>query len=262
MEKIIQNKESVVPASEADIVSAELQPRWKTRYLKRYPDASVVDDTELENLFYEDYDTAMEQLKNLVEDNRALYKLIVENPETGILLKELISGTPLRVALIRANLIPEEPSAEDEDYQAYIDAVNERKVQMRRAEEQKKIREKNRKKSESEVADFFASKEMDEEEAERFIDFVDNVLLGNITNDIYDKQLLEKLWHAFKYEEEIRNAREAGVIEGRNAQIETRRLKAAGSSDGLPGSGNAVVADIPRKKGYIERLMSDDAYSY
>ena len=103
---------------------------------------------------------------------------------------------------------------------------------------------------------------MDEEEAERFIDFVDNVLLGNITNDIYDKQLLEKLWHAFKYEEEIRNAREAGVIEGRNAQIETRRLKAAGSSDGLPGSGNAVVADIPRKKGYIERLMSDDAYSY
>ncbi len=232
-------------------------PRWKERYLRKYPDATFDDDEAMKTAFYEDYDRSEQQRRMFEDDNNRLIELVREYPELGTLFTELFKGTPLRVAMLKADFELPEPEEGEEDYYDYYEAQEEQR--RRAAEREERIREyqANAELSRIEIEKFFQSKALTPEEEKAFTEYVDN-LVGDMINGIFSQQSLEKLYRSYTYEEDIRTAHEAGEIDGRNAAIESRRMALRRESDGLPSSSGASMQEsAPRKTGYIERLMAN-----
>ena len=231
-------------------------PRWKARYLKKYPDAVFDDDEAMKAAFYEDYDRSEQQRRMFEEDNDRLIELVREYPELGTLFAELFKGTPLRVAMLKADFELPEPAPGEEDYIDYYDARNEHRQRMAERERRMREYEMNAERSKAEIDEFFRTKALTPEQEKAFTEYVDN-LVGDMINGIFSQQSLEKLYRSYTYEEDVRTAHEAGEIDGRNAAIETRRLALRRESDGLPsGAGASMQENSPRKTGYIERLMA------
>ena len=59
------------------------------------------------------------QCQELSKQNREIAKVLADNPRLMLLLKELMSGTPLRVALVASDLVEDEPLLDDDDYESY-----------------------------------------------------------------------------------------------------------------------------------------------
>ena len=76
------------------------------------------------------------------------------------------------------------------------------------------------------------------------MDWVDNEILANLLDGKVSKAILTKLYQGWKYDQAVAEARDAGKVEGRNEQIERRRVK-TDTTDGLPSGGGAVTAGEP-----------------
>lgn len=229
-------------------------PRWKERLLKRQPEATGEED-ELKAKFYDDYDALASSYSENEEVNAKLMEAITANPELSIFLKEVLSGTPVRAALFKADINLSEPLDGDEDMEAYAHAVKERAKAKAEASKRAKEYQSNCQASEVEIETFFKEKKALEEEQAQFVDFIDNGILAQLYSGKCDKGLLEKLWKAYKYEEDVATAKSAGEIDGRNAQIEVKRASMNANRDGLPSAGSSITPEPTSKSGYIERLM-------
>ena len=102
-------------------------------------------------------------------------------------------------------------------------------------------REKNMARSKTDVDAFFAEQGLSEEEQQRFVAWVDNEILANLLDGKVNKEILTKLYQGWVYDTAVAEARETGKVEGRNEQIETRRVRAQ-KTDGLPADGGGVEA--------------------
>ena len=247
---------TIIKEQEDQSVSSTL-PRWKERYMKKYPDAAFDDDEAMKAAFYEDYDRSEQQRRMFEEDNNRLIELVREYPELGTLFSELFKGAPLRVALLKADIDLPAPQPGDEDFSDYENALKERKKRREESEKRVKEYEKNVSHSKEEIDEFFRTKSLTPEQEKAFTEYVDN-LVGDMINGIFSQQSLEKLYRSYTYEEDVRTAHEAGEIDGRNAAIETRRIAKKSDTDGLPSNAGALETPInPKRVGYIERLIAN-----
>ena len=232
-------------------------PRWKERYMKKYPNAVFEDDESMKDAFYDDYDRSEQQRRMFEEDNKQLIELVREYPELGTLFSELFKGAPLRVALLKADIDLPEPNPEDNDFSDYKNALKERNKRRKESEKRMKEYEENITRSKKEIEDFFSKKALTSEQEKSFTEYVDN-LVSDMINGIFSQKSLEKLYRSYTYEDDIRTAHEAGEIDGRNATIEMQRISRRNDTDGLPSNAGAIeTPDNNRKIGYIERLMAN-----
>ncbi|MEG0499492.1 MAG: hypothetical protein RR550_00040 [Rikenellaceae bacterium] len=96
----------------------------------------------------------------------------------------------------------------------------------------------------------------DHSEIECFTQYIEEILSQFASGDI-TRELLAKMWKSFAFEHETKAAFEAGVVKGRNMQIEALRAeREAGDGLGALSSGSTITPKSP-KLGYIEQIMQN-----
>ena len=102
------------------------------------------------------------------------------------------------------------------------------------------------------IEKFITDNNIDEEKAMQFLGMVDQALV-DVAKGKLTEELLSKLWKGFIHEEVVAeteaNAKEEGVIEGKNAVIEKKMAKGNNMGTGLPElqSTRTAVVVAPKK---------------
>ncbi|MFI3321906.1 MAG: hypothetical protein R3Y50_05220 [Rikenellaceae bacterium] len=204
------------------------------------------------------FSTILQKLENdhlscieLSRQNQVIAQTIADNPRLMILIQELMDGTPIRIALVKSDLVDVHPSADDEEYEAYNMAVAQAREQRNRAKYQAIKRKENCEQCRNVANEFYADMEISDEEVAEFVKFLDGVIDAIFEAHI-DRELLEVMWKAYSFDKEVRFAKTRGVVEGKNIAIEAfKRRKKEGISKFASQDNKTTIV----KEGYIERLM-------
>lgn len=231
-------------------------------YAEKYPDKNIESDIDLMNDAAEELKAAHQELADYKEANDTLMDVLEEYPEFMEIIDDVKAGMDFRVALGK-HFDPEDLRVEeDEDVvEDYRKVVEERK--QRKQDAANRIAERENNWAETQKVFDTTREEIgwDEEKEEGFgtwlSDAINDIAMGKIT-----PELMRKLRHGYIYEEAVAQAREDGEIEGKNAAIEAKRVKAAESSDNMPSGGAGAtevkeeIVDPNNPFSDVEMLMS------
>ncbi|MEG1635168.1 MAG: hypothetical protein RR141_01270 [Rikenellaceae bacterium] len=218
------------------------------------PELSIENDSDL-------FDAVLKKINNdhsscirLSEQNKAIANTIKANPRLLFFLEELMRGTNVRVALAKSDLINVAPDSDDDDYEDYNMAVAQTRERHDEIKKQAQRRLSKCQKCGEIAQQFYEETELSDEQIDDFINFLERAIETIFEADI-DRQFIETMWKAYNFDKEIQNAKQQGIVEGKNEVITIRR---ASQTDGLPSfSSSGVKSEAPVKQGYIERLMNE-----
>lgn len=215
------------------------ESRFKKALSKRYPDRTFESDDQAQDAFLEDYELIASKLDDNEITNKRMYELIEANPALADIIVEMDNGTPFEVALAsHVDLQAIAPQNGEPNFEAYQNALKERKERILQAEKHKEQIEAAQAKSKADADEFFAQIGMDEAEQKEFVDFVEGFIDGLFKGEV-SKVTLSKMYQAFKYDEAVAAAQTQGQINGRNELIEAKRTK-NGATDGIPSGGSSI----------------------
>lgn len=149
-------------------------------------------------------------------------------------------GKSLQEALTALDIQPEKDleTLKKEDPDAYLEAVERRKKIEQEKEEQKKQADQrqqelqaNQEKTKENVDAFKEANDLDDKDFEAITEQI-NPQLKNLANGLVTKDFLQVLHNGVRFEQAVENAREEGIKEGKNMNIDEQRKRKAG--DGLP----------------------------
>jgi len=206
----------------------------------------------------EELSGAGDYLRDMAEENRRmsgeyerLFEILERDPRLAVFFSEMMKGVPVRVALVKSDIFDFAPEYGDEDWDAYQRELSDKRQKRRRYDLALEEHKRNCDCTAHTVARFYDEKNLSDEECDSFADYVERVF-DDVIHGIIDRETLERLWWGYTMEERLQEAREKGMLDGRNARIE--ELRRAAETDGLPASsGGAATASA--KRGYIERIM-------
>lgn len=203
----------------------------------KFPDREFGDDDELEQALYDYLTQSDKKIAGHEAANKTIMEVVQAYPEFAQIIEDVANGIPVQVAIARQFDSSELAVPEGEpDYEAYKQAAEERTKRLADMKARVETREKNMARSKTDVDAFFAEQGLSEEEQQRFVAWVDNEILANLLDGKVNKEILTKLYQGWVYDTAVAEARETGKVEGRNEQIETRRVRAQ-KTDGLPADG-------------------------
>ncbi|MFI3301527.1 MAG: hypothetical protein R3Y28_08950 [Candidatus Gastranaerophilales bacterium] len=249
MEKVLNSTpEGVTVISEEEASTVDIL----SRAAEKYPHKKFANEQEL-------FEFLMQKNEAYERENEEMQHLAEENPEIAMLFGELSrtkDGKRRSIVsiLTEAGVDLTPPSEGDEGYEDYESVISKRLQKKKDAEKRKKELEANYQESVMVIDNFLKAKNLKEEEEKAFIDFYEDIVDSSNRN-LYTQHNLNKMFQAFKYEEDVESARQAGEVDGKNAKIENRRKKALQNTDGLASSGGSVTTESTKKQGYIEGLL-------
>lgn len=218
------------------VVPAEV---WK-RLQERYPEEQPADAAGWEKVFGRYVDDSEAEMSRYREAEAQMTELCRVYPEFAAVVHELVENRlPFRAAVVKVfsqeDLIPQEG---DEDYEAYRTAYTERLDGLKKREAQTKEIDDNEVKSMETIDRFCEEKSLDDEQKEQLV----GVINDHFTELLYKRispEMLEGFLKQMSYDDAVAEAEKAGLIRGRNEQIEAkrRRERVAADGDGLPGIG-------------------------
>lgn len=219
-----------------------------------YPQENINNRDTFFSLAYSEWEETIQENVKMRAEYEKIFDAIDENPRLAVLLSEIMKGEPIRVALVKSGVYTYEPKEGESDYHRYCECIEDIKRTKKDIEQRRSLREKNLEMTTTQIEEFYADKKLNEEQIDDFAFYVqqmiDDMVDGKITIDT-----MQRLWLGYTFEEQIEIARNAGMVEGQNKNIETiSNIK--NSSDGLPQNKNSkiTVKETPRM-GYIERIM-------
>ncbi len=226
---------------------------FRYNILKVYPE---LEELPIEDLLQAAFDRAVYSDKlctKMSDQNKAIAEILISNPRLYIFIQEMMKETPIRVALVKSDLTDLAPDEEDEDYESYNMAV----AQSRERREILKEKIQNRidkcEKCGEVAQQFYDDNEVEDDEIEEFVEFFEKVIEAIFDADI-DREVIEAMWKAYSFEKEVQQAREQGIVDGKNQVITIRRKS---NSDGLPSSSSGgIMRDETKHEGYIEKLLN------
>lgn len=208
--------------------------KYADRLAKAYPDRQFASDDEYENT-HEEYVKDLEGYRDRgTIANQKLIALFEAEPQIADVVSAMIGGATLRSALARhigiEDLAPEEG---DPDYAAWDKNNKERLERVEKTNQFNKEFNENVAFSEKSVKEFAEENKLEPEEAEKilgeFDDMLKDIYRGRIT-----KETLTKIMRAVKHDEAVKEAKEEGVIAGKNEAISEKVKKEVPKDDGMP----------------------------
>lgn len=249
-EKMV-NGEQAVPAV---VATKSLGERIKEAYAEHYPESEFGDDDQAVAALIEDYQKGKLSQKEMEAANAKIYEMIGDNPALSDLLTKIAQGVPFEVALAEVvnleELMPQEGEPNFEQYQGAVEARRARTAEINTHKERLVA---NQEQSKVTVEKFFADNGVEEQEQDRFVEFVDEGVQGLFEGRV-GEDFLKRMYQAFRYDEDVNSAKEQGEIEGRNANIETKRTS-KGATDGIPESGGGVA--VPEVKSEKKEIFKN-----
>jgi hypothetical protein len=182
------------------------------------------------------------------EANSKLIEVFESNPTVAEILRDVIEGADLRVAIARHfskdDLIPQEG---DPDFKAWQESAEKRKKDIEGREKQAEVLVENTKKSTETVKVFADKHKFTQEETTEFLGIIDKAMddlySGKVTEDF-----LEKMLNAFNYKKDVEEATQLGEIKGKNAKIETKKKDGEKSGDGVPKLKTKAAIEVEKPK--------------
>lgn len=206
----------------------------------KFPDRQFTDEDDYEKTLYDYLAENDKKIAGHEAANKTIMEVVQAYPEFAQIIEDVANGVPVQVAIARQFDASELSVGEDEpDYDAYKKAAAERTQRLADMKARTEARDKNMVQSKTDVDAFLAERGLDESEQKEFIEWVDNEILANLLDGRVNKEILTKLYQGWVYDTAVTDALDAGKVEGRNEQIETRR-KQTRKTDGLPAGGGGV----------------------
>ncbi len=217
---------------------------WEEGIRAKNPDIDFDNDEDaLFGAAMQGYDAEHEYRKKNEAGNKRMYELLSANPDVSMFMSSLVSDGNVGKAMsyLSDALSLQEGTPEYDEYQK---GVSERK--QREAEQAKAIEEyeKNLHESAGALKDFADENGMSEEEAIEFVRQITSVINDKLFAGKIDKEFLDLFFRAFNYDKDLQASREAGVIDGRNEQIDAKNHKLK-KGDGLPNVATAAGKTEP-----------------
>lgn len=221
--------------------------RGRQRFLEMYrelnPDvADELDDDTLYSFVDERYLDLDNRYKSLNGANRKLAQLISENPKLGAFLA-LISGESCKsVPYALANVFGKEVFQLDARGMEEFERGEEeyRKRYKAGLEEQRKAQE-NFKNYEKTLSAYGKENNLTEDQVydihRGVMDIAEELLMGNIPMNIIDL-----VYKGLNYDQDMQEAIDTGVVEGRNEVIKETLRSKRGNPDRMPDFGNTTGA--------------------
>lgn len=207
----------------------------RKRLTERYPDKTFDDDEVVYGQINDDYDELTSRIKGYEEDANRLTELFGKDPRAARFLTDMAKGVNPWTALIeqvgieglRAMLDdPEGKEKISEAQSAYLDKA------AKNADYEEQYSE-NLSESLETIQQLQESRGLSDEDIDKAINFVWEIIndgiLGKISADAIDMAL-----KACNYDEDVTQAREEGVVSGRNAKIVESKRDAKSATDGIP----------------------------
>lgn len=216
-----QNKEEEIRAMLVEIVPGDMN------------DADVLDMTRY----------VVERAKKDAEMNQRLVDAFSKEPRLAKVFQDLVKGEK-SAAYNFAKFFGKDFAAYEEgtpEYEDFMAGEEERLSEIKKAEDAKDLLDKNLDESEIVIDEYCKANNLDADEFRAKID----AILMPILDGVISKETCKALDRAVNYENDTKDAYDAGVIEGRNTNINAMRDD---KGDGLPkGLGSQKVQDKKKK---------------
>ena len=209
----------------------------------------------------EDNTAELEELRDYKARNEAanaeLLKLMKLNPGLTRTIRMMKEGASWEEAVARNIDVSALPVEGDPDYDKWSAAAKAREDEYNKNMEFEQTLAQNRDVSMQNLKDFAAENGMSEEQAMQFIEAHVSPILDQIAQLNFSKEFLTMIHKAVNHESKIAEAKEEGMIAGRNEQIEEKMMTPP-PGDGLPkGASEGAAAPKPKKpQSYIDYLKS------
>ena len=200
-------------------------------------------------------DTLEEYYVDAQTANEKLVEILQADDRVAGILRDVVSGADLRVAIARQfdpdELVPEDG---DPDLEAWEKAAKERKDGI--AERDKRIAELERNASASnQVITAFAEKMgIKEDQKIAFLKAADEDIQA-LYNGIVTERFLDRLYKGYHFEDEMKKAQETGEIKGRNAKIAKKKLETDKTGDGVPKVGATQASESTTPTDPLDRVL-------
>jgi hypothetical protein len=232
---------------------------FRNRIKGAYPDQDFSDDEAFFQKASEELDNLSEYRHQNIEANKMLMSIFEAEPEIPEVLKDMAQGASFREAIAR-HFSPEEltPQEGEPDMEGWAKNASAREKKLAERDLREKQKAENTEISTKSIQEFAKETNLDEAQAEEFLNKV-----GEALDEVYDgkisKSFLQSMYRALNYEKDLETAKSTGQIAGRNEKIETKKQpKPAG--DGLPVlSGNDIPpAQEGKKKDWVSNLIDNE----
>lgn len=226
---------------------------------EKYADETWEDDEAYEDKLHSHLVGTDERLKSYEDSDAVIGDLMDRNPEFAMVINAMSKGMPFRVALRRylGDILADEPMEGDPDWEEMKKASDDYLAEKKKTDEEIALRTSNLEKSDKELESFMNAQGWTEAEQEDFVEFL-RTSLRNISMGEVSPQFLAMMRDAFKHDEDVEEAKEAGAIEARNERITAKRIKEATETDGLPmggGSSPTIEDEEPEEEDAIDEVL-------
>lgn len=253
----IPDKEQVQVEEQASTTSEGEYKGAVTEYLKSVNGEEDINDdnytTVLEKTVAEH---VIPRMKAYDQANTNLKAMIHGDPKLGRILADMAKGARFEEVLPRyydANDFLMQPG--DPDYSKWEAANKERMASYQNSLDAETQLENNRIKSEETIRSWFEEKGLQDTERKEYGSFVaellDRAYAGEITTEF-----LNKMFYAWKYQDDVAEAEKVGELRGRNAKIVNEKMEEdlQKEGDGLPVIEGGVTKE---KEAPIEESPAD-----
>lgn len=201
---------------------------WRERYKEANGTDTEVDDDTLLDYANERYSDLDSKHSGLAEANGKLAEMTRRDPKFGATLSMMVGeGKSLPYAI--GSIYGRDWIDDDlEEFEAgYQESLN----KLAESDKAREEADANLQKSMERIEAYIKEEALSEEEGNKLVDnilsFADSLLMGNIPDNVI------KLIHKGEaYEQDVRDALETGIVEGRNERIDAQKKRMNGGHSG------------------------------
>ena len=221
--------------------------RFSARMKSKYPEREFADDEDMFGQIEIDYTDYEDQLGKYKEREGKLNELFSRDPRSAQFITDMAKGKDPWIAVIERvgvdgiSDIMNDPSKQEE-YAAANKAYMERLAKEKSYEEEYN---KNLADSMALLSEIQQKKGLSDD----MVDAAMNLIIGIANEAImgkFSKDTIKMALKALKYDADMENAKEEGMISGRNQRIE-EKLRKQGGGDGMPVMDGANNAPEPMR---------------
>lgn len=224
---------------------------YRDRLRGKYPDMAAETDEDYAVMSEKYLDDSEAELSRFHDSEAAVSEIIKSDPVfEAVVTDMLVDNIPFIVALQRHVPVEELTLQEgDDNYEQWAEAKSQRLAKAAKAAEQQKEIAENEVASSNLFNEFASEKGMDEAEKDEFLTIINDALFALLYKKI-DRKFLELCFKGSRFDKAVEQAEKIGEMNGRNANIEAKKVseKAKMEGDGIPGSAGASASVSPQRK--------------
>lgn len=224
---------------------------YRDRLRGKYPDMAADTDEDYAAMGEKYLDDSEAELSRFRDSEAAISEIIKSDPLFEAVVTDIVvNDVPFIVAIQRHVPVEQLTLQEgDENYEQWAEAKSQRLAKAAKAAEQQKQIAENEVASSNLFNEFAQEKGMDETEKDEFLTIINDALFALLYKKI-DRKFLELCFKGSRFDKAVEEAEKVGEMNGRNANIETKKVseRAKMEGDGIPGSTGASASVSPTRK--------------